>query len=333
MKVGAIKKGWLKPNASFPRDRIPAHEIDSFVAQIKAHPEYLDPRYMRDAYRSLCAELIADPFDLAVVEKIEAALGRQEPFSVVRIGDGETNILAFGDNRSTPNLDRHAFEKSLANQDDTLLLSELWMLMLRDLFAHAVYAADIIGVLGAWIPNDKPGSTDRFVGHFLKEQAAMAGQWRGRDFMLRWARSGSFASKTLGSAHLYFGVLMSLDRLIEKTKKVVCLSNRTQAVATLAARCGPREFLHLPVGMTGRPRSAPDFLVTIENALPGDLRGCLCLVGAGPWAELYCTWIKQRGGVGIDLGSGFDLLEGEVTRSMHRAVPEGILRELTQKWQ
>ena len=66
--------------------------------------------------------------------------------------------------------------------------------------------------------------------------------------------------------------------------------------------------------------------------MPNDLRGCLCLIGAGPWAEIYCTWVKQRGGVAIDLGSGFDLLEGKVTRVMHKEILETELQQLTNAW-
>ncbi len=50
------------------------------------------------------------------------------------------------------------------------------------------------------------------------------------------------------------------------------------------------------------------------------MRGCFCLVGAGFWAEIYCTWIKQRGGVAIDIGSGFDLLDGTAPRPVHRSL-------------
>ena len=289
---------------------------------------------MRDAYRSLCAELFADPFDLAVVEKIGAALDRQEPFSVVRIGDGEANILAFGHNRSTPTLDRHAFEKSLAKQADTFQVNELWMLVLRDLMANAVVTADIVGALGVWMPDDQPGNTNDFVRHFRREIAAMAGQWQGRDVMLRWARKDMFQRKTLGSAHLYLGLVTHVDELVAHAKMVVCLSDRGVAVNALRAKHGGRAFVHIPVGRSGRKglrsRTEPDFLLQTQSALPDDLRGCLCLVGAGPWAELYCMWIKQRGGVAVDLGSGFDLLEGKMTRSIHKVLPHRTRDQLMQ---
>jgi hypothetical protein len=41
------------------------------------------------------------------------------------------------------------------------------------------------------------------------------------------------------------------------------------------------------------------------------MAGTLCLVGAGMWAELYWTWIRRRGGVAVDIGSGMVLLAGQ----------------------
>ena len=85
------------------------------------------------------------------------------------------------------------------------------------------------------------------------------------------------------------------------------------------------KFQHIATGHSGGAGpadglAAPEFLHDVENQLPEDLQGCLCLVGAGIWSEIYCTWIRQRGGVGVDIGSGFDLLAGKVTRPVHRGV-------------
>ena len=85
-------------------------------------------------------------------------------------------------------------------------------------------------------------------------------------------------------------------------------------------------FEHLPVG--GGPVGAgPTFLANIDAAIPAEAPGCLYLVGAGPWAELYCSWIRQRGGIGIDVGSGLDLLAGARTRPVHRELGVDKLRE------
>jgi hypothetical protein len=79
----------------------------------------------------------------------------------------------------------------------------------------------------------------------------------------------------------------------------------------------------ITVGEPGNPENPwpdhPGFLHAVASELPQDLHGCCCLIGAGPWAELYCSWVRQRGGVGVDLGSGFDLLAGMISRPMHVA--------------
>ena len=96
-------------------------------------------------------------------------------------------------------------------------------------------------------------------------------------------------------------------------------------IAGLRRKYPESEFEHVAVGKswnTGHPDAAiaREFLLEAENALSGDLRGCLCLVGAGVWAEIYCTWIKRNGGVGVDIGSGFDLLACKATRAVHQSV-------------
>jgi hypothetical protein len=97
------------------------------------------------------------------------------------------------------------------------------------------------------------------------------------------------------------------------------ITDRIGLEVTLASRFPDKPLELLAVG---RPRAAgepgiPDFLLEVDRKLPLDMRGCCCLIGAGPWAEIYCGWVRQRGGVAIDIGSGFDLLDGAVSRPIH----------------
>jgi hypothetical protein len=125
----------------------------------------------------------------------------------------------------------------------------------------------------------------------------------------------------LASAHLHFGILSHLPDLFAKAERVLLVSNRSEAMDALMRQYPGHRIDRIAVGTGRRPfPAAPHFLGIVEAALPRDLRGCLCLVGAGPWAEIYCGWLKQRGGVGVDLGSGFDLLAGKITRPVHRSL-------------
>jgi hypothetical protein len=132
-------------------------------------------------------------------------------------------------------------------------------------------------------------------------------------------------SVVFASAHLYVGVLLNLERLLAAAERVVCITGRDAGVAKLRSRCPDIAIEHIAVGSDPlrdeQIPSAPDFLHRVRDALPDNAQGVLHLVGSGPWSEIYCQWIKERGGVGVDLGSGFDVLAGMVTRPVHRHLP------------
>ncbi len=139
--------------------------------------------------------------------------------------------------------------------------------------------------------------------------------------MLQWARNGKLHGKVVASAHLYFGVLTYLDAIFVHAERIILITSHATVVEELRTKYPARRVDHIAVGRpkgTDERPAAPQFLLATAEELPCDLRGCCCLVGAGPWAEFYCTWIKQRGGVAVDIGSGFDLLAGEISRPIHR---------------
>lgn len=119
-------------------------------------------------------------------------------------------------------------------------------------------------------------------------------------------------------------MLEHLDRIFAAAKSVLLITSYAAASELLKDRFPQKAIETI---LIGQPRDeqtplqdAPRFLQSVAEALPDDLSGWCCLVGAGIWAEIYCTWIKQRGGVAVDIGSGFDLLCGETSRPVHRAL-------------
>ncbi|WP_300471224.1 hypothetical protein [Breoghania sp.] len=197
-----------------------------------------------------------------------------------------------------------------------------------------VEQADIVGVLGLWRPplEDDPLTRDA-AAKTMTALRGTVGHWRGVDLMLRRARETGFEGQIPVTQHLYFyfGVARNVDRLIAAASRTICLTNRGMVVERLRARNPGASIDWIPVGATTPGRvhlTAPDFIGTTEVALPQDLTGCLCLVGTGVWAEGYCTTIKRRGGVAVDLGSGFDLLDGRLSRPTHRMVPAHVVEEL-----
>lgn len=64
----------------------------------------------------------------------------------------------------------------------------------------------------------------------------------------------------------------------------------------------------------GYQRHYPDRFEEIRRLIEVPYRGALFLVGAGLLGKIYCEWIRERGGIALDIGSIFDEWSGLVTR-------------------
>jgi len=303
-------------------NNIPDMELNEIVRFITQHANYLNFDHVTQLYCSFNLPPVIDPFNFSILSPIQTALQERRGLSVVRIGDGEANILSYGHYPTTPYLNNYVVKKIISMQQDSFEVSEHWNVILRDLMMGAVAQADIVGVLGFWRSPPYP-TIESILQQFYQDPRGMSGQWRAIDYMLHLAREGTLQNKLITSAHLYFSVLEHMDDLIPLAKKVLIISDKTTVVQKLQRKYPTSDFEYIAVGTTTeelRCSATPMFLSQVFSSLPLEMNGYLCFVGAGPWAEIYCTWIKQRGGVGIDLGSGFDLLEGIVTRPVHRKV-------------
>ena len=303
-------------------DNIPTSEFDEVLEFIAQRSQYLNFKHIEQLYCSYHLPPITTPFSAEILFPVKRALQENMGLSVIRIGDGEANLLTFGAYPATPHLNNYVVKKIISMQQDSFEVSEDWNVILRDLMMGAVAQADIVGVLGFWRSPPYP-TIESILQQFYQDPRGMSGQWRAIDYMLHLAREGMLQNKLITSAHLYFSVLEHMDDLIPLAKKVLIISDKATVVQKLQRKYPTSDFDYIAVGTTTeelRCSATPIFLSQVFSSLPLGMNGYLCFVGAGPWAEIYCTWIKQRGGVGIDLGSGFDLLEGIVTRPVHRKV-------------
>jgi hypothetical protein len=235
------------------------------------------------------------------------------------MGDGEMNLLTYRAYPGSPLLDRYSVLKTVEQQLDRFVPDDVWMLALREMMLSAVQQADVVGVLGLWRPKPLP-DVDLIIDALARDLRGSSGYWRGIDFMLRLAESGMLKNKIVASAHLYFGILDHLDELVLASRRTYLITNRSELLRAMIDRHAGMQFDLIEIGGTAQaemPFATPAFLVDFHSKLPPDLAGCCCLIGAGPWAEIYCSWVKRRGGVAIDLGSGFDLLAGTVSRPIH----------------
>ena len=76
---------------------LPQSEIEAMLQSIRAHPEYGDPEYVTNAYRSQGLKVIPEPlFSADIITGIKQALLAKKGLSVIRIGDGEMNLMSYG---------------------------------------------------------------------------------------------------------------------------------------------------------------------------------------------------------------------------------------------
>jgi hypothetical protein len=303
--------------------RIPGCEINAFKQLILSQPEFLDTNYIVKKYRSYDLCVCSDPFNTETLEPIIHALKHSLPFSVIRIGDGEANILSYcNDTPDTSTLDTVVFQEIVNMQQDAFKIDTSWMIALREMMLSSLSQANIIGVTGIWRPGN-PTVTD-IAERFVTNPRAFSGHWRAISQMLKLASQGYFNGKMIASAHLYFGVLDHLNKIIPLAKEVLIISSCHPLINKLKKKYPNTKFSFLPVGINKEKASydenTPIFLSRIYTALPLKMNDMLVLIGAGPWAEIYCSWVKQRGGVAIDIGSGFDLLDGKLTRPVHKMI-------------
>jgi hypothetical protein len=305
-------------------DTVPAAELEALAQAIRAQPLLMSPDDLAAEYGALGLEVLRNAIGHEVGDLAKRRLRAREPFSVIRIGDGEANILASGDYGGTPALNRQAVREILAMQEDRFELDEFWTGWLRELMLGAIAQADVVGVLGVGRLTRGRDPAKRAAGFAQALPAKVrgtSGQWRAREFMLQLARRGALRGKTIASAHLYFGILDDLAGILAHAERTILVTRSSEVHRAMQRRYPQLRIDRVAVGIRpGLTRDRPDFLLETLGALPQELRGCLCLVGAGIWAEPYCAWIRQRGGVAIDVGSGFDLLEGRATRPAHAGI-------------
>ena len=310
---------------------VPEDEIERATDQLFALREQHDPEVVRGRYERLGVTPSADPTDAACLAPIGRALEARQPFSVVRVGDAEATFLAYGTYPGTPRLDRFGLAQSVRINQDSFRVQEAWMPILRDWMTWTMEDADLLGVLGCWRPEPIRLTRDALRDLIRSSLRGIPGHFRGVDTMLRWFERCPRRPAAVATAHLYFGFVPMLDELVSLADSVLLITDKTRVVEALRRRHPGTAVVHLAVAQSSaeerNTRKSPWFLEDVMRQLPEDLRGCLAIVGAGIWAQIYCSWIKHRGGVAVDIGSGFDLMQGTLSRPMHGWVaPELVER-------
>ncbi len=301
---------------------IPKQELLLFKQAVLRHSEYFDVNFVNAKYAKSCSNIIADPFDQNIVKLIKQALIDEKPLSLIRLGDGEVNLLTFSAYPDTPILNYYVAEQSVNKRAHSFNVSKGTLIQLAEMMHQSINNADVLGLLGLW--RLKPVTVEHFINNKGINIRGMVGHWRGLDYLMNMGNKTLFNDKIIVSAHCYFSFLEHLDYLFSGLDglEVLLINNQSKSLVALSNKYPEVRFKTINLPASDRPLifNEPYFLDETCARLPQNLTGVLVLIGSGPWAEFYCHWVKERGGVGVDLGTGFDLLVGKFTRPIHRKV-------------
>jgi tetratricopeptide (TPR) repeat protein len=256
-----------------------------------------------------------------VVARLRMALTEKKPFSFIRVGDGESNALAY-------DADIARFAHSDAAEREVV-----W-------WGHALDPAQrqtlSVRVLAAMQDADGLGipALERILRDIKLERREYLGSTRagrGIRMVLRALGEGGALAQPralMVSAHLQHDLEkwnLYID-LFDGVDGIVAVSCHDGLPDAFAKRFGgklaqnivvpPR---HASLGSFGRtemgPKILPEVLDETITQLPADLSGRMVVVGAGYAGKVIVHEAKKRGAVALDLGSVLDYWMGAATRS------------------
>ena len=241
----------------------------------------------------------ANVLDLLAV--LQRQLAAKAAFSLLRLGDGEGRLLGFPEIVSKEELDF-----SLRIWFGRVDYAPAELADLSGQLRHATLQADVLGLPRAaqlevpeWRAILVP--LERF--HLLANQPLLV------DTAIHWClQLGLFYRDLLDG--LPFCGLVSCRDLAARLARTFHLGQVDQYLVPGEAKYpGPRGGEHYPARF-----------LELRETLRVPFPGAVFLVGAGALGKIYCQWIKDRGGVALDIGSMCDAWAGvgRLRKSCHR---------------
>ena len=221
-------------------------------------------------------------------------LVERRPMSVIRLGDGEGAVMGYPEITSRKHVNR-----SLRIWLRRIDVADPDVLRLGAELREAIRNADILGVPRArQIRFGMP--LWRAVTEALESmQLVGTGTALTHTALHRLLQHGLLYRPLLEGAD-FVGVI-SCRRMAHRLREVFGVGEvRWYGVRGELEDTGEVQTPHFPEGFE-------ELRETLRVPYPG----ALFLVGAGVFGKIYCHWIKQRGGIAVDIGSIFDSWAGE----------------------
>jgi len=262
----------------------------------------------------------------AIVARIKRALERQEPLSLVRVGNGEGNAISLVEEPASDAIFR-GFDFEFESQNGISIEVEAAVAFSKQV-VEAIKSADIQGY-----------RIQRFDEKALVRQclarhafSPALGITYARALFYRQLIDENTTSTWFTNAWIHLNLIDHFDALIDSARRVVVITGRQELEAKFRDRLGSRlhRFARVPVqGYV--PQSLADshfqqfeqIRALIEREVDS---GMLVLIGAGLFGKIYCQDARDAGAVAIDMGSAFDLFAGVATRPIHRQIDLAVVR-------
>ncbi len=243
------------------------------------------------------------------------SLEKKTPFSMIRLGDGEGAFLPYKDNSFQEEDQNFAsniwFNRNLTNQESKKL---------TELLKLSIDKSDILG-----IPDIK-----RIVDDFKPQETS----YRKRTMQSIYSLEQLITIKNLTSAFIHIDMLHSnmLGRIIKKSNKneISIISGHEEHLIrdkmeilynTIIARYYkiPTEAKRInQFNNTNEFDELNHYPDVFNNTMQRIEQECeigdLYLIGAGLLGKIYCSKVKEKGGIALDIGSVFDYLLSYQTR-------------------
>ncbi len=231
--------------------------------------------------------------------EIKSRIEQQMPASMIRLGTGEGAVMGFPEISSRFDVNRE-WMIWLGDTD----ISDEGIVELSHSVRQAVSEADVVG-----IPRKK--QCDLF--HMHNTVVSSISQF---------GLLNETQTITDAAVHRYLQFSLLYRALLKDIDFLGIISSRN-IVDTLKSKFGVRHLDYYAIrGEAQYPgpveqRHYPDAFRKLYDCLNVPFPGALFLVGAGVFGKVYCKWIKDRGGIALDIGSIFEPWGNIPSRTTH----------------
>ncbi|MET0566996.1 MAG: hypothetical protein ABW021_11195 [Acidimicrobiia bacterium] len=265
--------------------------------------------------------------DSEAIETVRTAVSDRDPFSLIRLGDGEAVLLSFGEDMGLQDLaylHSHWGAERVTLRDVGLVKQDLEM---------AVRGADVVGIRDDLVNTTLPPDLLQRSATEVRDTVISAIRIRPEEIedlkaigarrlallhqvlrSIEWAEDQQFCS-----AWIHWDLLATgaLNQILQDVNQVGLVTSRPELGEMVARRFSiqtrtvivPDKHVVVP----GPGEHVPDRYRTIRSEFDFP-PGTLVLVGAGIPGKVYCQWLKESGCVALDVGSIFDAWVGRASR-------------------